>query len=357
MKTKYLLILLAVFGFSLPAVAQKKSNCQPPASQEYLSPDGRFRVCFPGVPKELDLPYDTKIGPIVSHSFVYNTDVTYWLTYVDYPIDSVPPEAVKALLDNARDSGLARVITEDPRITADSDITVQGYPGKYFRVELKGDAVLRHKILLAGNRMYLFGVGTPKGVGPISNLQNTYEKVANDFFDSFTIFPPLTADLAATWKEFLSTEGKFKIQFPGIPYESSSMGAARDGSKMHTTTYQSAIPYTVSYVDDSRLPTDPAGLKNYFDSSRIAEFEWLRQQGVKSTILTESDITVGGYPGRFLVVELSTGDIYRRKIIIVKNRIFAVEATTPKTNPRTRGDNPYEKLSMRFINSFSLLGP
>ena len=355
MKTKYLLILLAVFNFSIPSVAQKKSNCQPASSKEYLSPDGRFRICFPGVPKELDLPYETKIGPIVLHSLVYNTEVSYWLSYVDYPIDSVPPDAVKQVLDNARDGALARVGKEDPRITAESDITVQGYPGRYFRIELKGNAILRSHAVLAGNRMYLFGIGAPKGNGQTPNLQNTYEKIAASFSDSFRIFPPLTADLAATWKEFSSTEGKFKIQFPGIPYESSSIGATRDGSKMYTTTYQSAIFYTVSYVDDSKIPTDPEALKNYFDSSRIAEFEWLKRRGVKSTILTESDVIVSGYPGRFLMVELSTGDIYRRKIVIVKNRVFAVEATSPKTN--ARDSSAYEKLSLRFINSFSPVGP
>ena len=124
MKMKYILILLAVFSFSTPAVAQKKSNCQPAASKEYLSPDGRFRICFPGVPKELDLPYDTKVGPIVLHALVYNTEVTYSLSYIDLPIDSVPPDAVKEVLDNARDGALARVSKEDPRITAESDITV-----------------------------------------------------------------------------------------------------------------------------------------------------------------------------------------------------------------------------------------
>lgn len=108
MKTQYLLILLAVFSFSTPAAVQKESNCQPAASKEYLSLDGRFRICFPGVPKKLDLPYDTKIGTIVSHSFVYNTDLSYRLTYVDYPIDSVQPDAVRPLLDHARDGGLAR---------------------------------------------------------------------------------------------------------------------------------------------------------------------------------------------------------------------------------------------------------
>jgi hypothetical protein len=327
MKTKCILILLALFSFGRPGVAQKKSRCQlQPQSlahaKEYLSPDGRFRICFPDVPKELDLPFDTKVGPIVSHSLIYNSDVTYWLNYIDYPIHSVPPDAVKQLLDNARDSGLARVAKEDPRIIAESDIAVEGYPGRYFRVELKGDAILRHKIVLAGNRLYVISVGTPKGDAETTNQQNTYEKVANSFFDSFKIIPLLAADLTATWKEFSSTEGKFKIQFPGTPYQSSLMGAGRNGSKMNTTAYQSSIFYTVSYVDDPQMPTDPAALKTYLDNQRIGEFEWLAQQGVKSTILRDTDIIVGGYPGRFLVAELSTGDIYRRKLVIVKNRFF-----------------------------------
>ena len=111
----------------------------------------------------------------------------------------------------------------------------------------------------------------------------------------------------------------------------------------------------MSYVDDPQIPTNPVALKKYFDSTRTAEFEWLKQQGVKSTILTETDITVSGYPGRFLVVELSTGDIYRRKIVVMKNRVFAVEAATPKSD--TREGRAYQQLSLKFINSFSLVGP
>jgi hypothetical protein len=353
---KYIPILLAFFSFGAPGVAQTKSTCQP--SKEYLSPDGRFSVCFPGVPKESDLPYDIKVDSTVSHAVEYDSDVTHYsVTYIDYPAESVPPDAVKQLLDNARDGGLARIAKADPRIIAESDITVQGYPGKHLQIELKGDAVLRQRILVAGNRMYVFGVGTPKGAVQASNSPNTYEKIANSFFDSFKIFPPLTADLSATWKEFSSTEGKFKISFPGIPYQSNAMGSGPGGTQMHTAAYESAIYYIVSYVDDPKMPADPAGLKTYLDEQRDAQIKWFEQQGLKFTNLKETDITVGGYPGRFVEAEVSSGHIYRRKIVVVKNRFFTIDASTPKPDPGASGGDPYEKLSLKFMNSFSLIGP
>ena len=67
---------------------------------------------------------------------------------------------IKAALDRARDGSLARVLKEEPRILTDSDIAVDGYPGRFLRIELKGDAIIRYKIVLTGNRLYVLGVGT-----------------------------------------------------------------------------------------------------------------------------------------------------------------------------------------------------
>ena len=98
----------------------------------------------------------------MAHNVMHTSNITYWLIYTDYPMSFDKPEVVKAMLDQGRDGSLARVAQETPRILTEADILVHGYPGRFLRVELKGDAIIRYQIVLAGNRQYVLGVGTPK---------------------------------------------------------------------------------------------------------------------------------------------------------------------------------------------------
>src|SRR5438067_2348832 len=129
MKThRWILIVLVFLGGGVSGIAQDQTVTPPDQglSKEYVSPDHRFKIRFPDVPKEFDLPADTKTVSIVSHQVMLNTDITYWLNFTDYPM-SFEGDAVKATLDKTRDGGLARVAKEDPRILTESDISVDGY--------------------------------------------------------------------------------------------------------------------------------------------------------------------------------------------------------------------------------------
>src|SRR5262245_16489422 len=127
MKThRWILIVLAFLCGTATGVTQDQP-VRPPdqvLSKEYVSPDGRFKIRFPDVPKEIDFPFDTKTGQIVSHTVMHTSTITYWLAYTDYPINFEKANAVKATLDKGRDGSLARVAKEDPRILAESDISV-----------------------------------------------------------------------------------------------------------------------------------------------------------------------------------------------------------------------------------------
>lgn len=63
-----------------------------------------------------------------------------------------------------------------------------------------------------------------------------------------------------------------------------------------------------------------------------------------------------GYPGRFLVLEFSNNQIYRRKMVVVKNRVYIITATAPKDHPKL-GNNqgksrpPYQSLFSRAMPS------
>jgi hypothetical protein len=361
MKTlKWILIVLVFIYGSVPALAQDQPVAPPDQvlSKEYVSPDGRFRIRFPDVPKEIDFPFDTKTGQIVSHTVMHTSTITYWLAYTDYPINFEKSNVVKATLDKARDGSLARVAKEEPLILAESDISIDGYPGRFLRVELKGDAIIRYQIVLAGNRQYVLSVGTPKGAPKDIEAQNNYEKLATNFFDSFKIISPLDADLNASWKEFSSSEGKYRVQFPGFPFRwSLPLEPLRPPSTLYMTIYNSSGQYTVMYMDYAEAPT-PANrlaLKSFLDGIRDGQMEQNEQMGGKLTLVSETDITFDGYPGRFLVASLNDVAIDRVKTIVVKNRVYFITVLLPRDDPKASDPQVYERLAMKFINSFNLV--
>jgi|GEM_PF-2686560 len=354
----YILIVLTCLAAIVPVIAQEKKPGLPTGAQtvivdgpdgmEYISTGGRFKIRFPGVPQEFEGAYETKVGQITSHFVMLATEVTHVVNYTDYPMNVEQPELVKGIMDNARDGGLARVAKEEPRILSETDVSVEGHPGRFLRVELKGDAIIRYKFVVVGNRVYVLSVGTPKR----PEAQAEYEKVATSFFESFKLMTPLEADLAGTWKEFSSAEGKYKIKFPGTPYQAPF---PLKEFKFRLAGYQSAGSYSARYLDFPEIVKDPAALKVFMNNMRDVELEYLEQRGKKPKVLSETDITYDRYSGRMLVLELPNNLIYRNKTIVVNNRLYVLTAIVPKVEAEPTVGTAYEQLAMRFIDSFSLI--
>ena len=360
MKTqKYILIVLTFFAGMVPLMAQEiKPPSLPTGAQtliidgpngmEYVSAAGRFKILFPGVPKKFEGTHDTKLGKIATHLVMLPGDVTRMVGYTDYPMNMEQPEFVKGVLDNARDGSLARVAKEDPRILSETDVAVEGHPGRFFRVELKGDAIVRTKIVVVGNRVYVLSVGTPKR----PDAQAEYEKVATTFFDSFKLTSPLETDLGGTWEEFSSAEGKFKINFPGLPYQT-PLELSKE-LKFHVAGYQSAGSYSARYLEFPKIEKNPAALKTFLDSMRDAELQYLEQRGKRPTVLSETDLTYDRYSGRMLMLELPNL-IYRSKSIVVNNRLYVLTVIIPKVDAQSAVGKAYEHLATKFIDSFGLI--
>jgi len=361
MKThRWILIVLVFLAGSVPGIAQDQTLTPPDQVllKEYVSPDRRFQIRFPDVPKEFDFQADTKTGPIVAHNVMHTSNITYSLVYTDYPMSFDKPEVIKAMLDKARDGGLARVAKEDPHILTESDISVYGYPGRFLRVELKGDAIIRYQIVLAGNRQYVLTVGTPKGDPKDIEAQKHYDKCAGSFFDSFKIIPPLEADLTATWTEFSSSEGKYRIQFPGTPFQwSLPLEMLRTPSTFYGTAYASSGQYSVMYFDyaETPAPTARAALKSFLDDLRDGQKDRQEQMGGTLTVMSETDITFDGHPGRLMVADMNGIAIFRVKTLVVNKRVYAITVLMPKDDPKASDTKVYERLSMKFINSFNLM--
>src|SRR5688572_25238419 len=222
---KYTLIVLTFFACVVPVIAQEKKRPRLPTEAqtviidgpnglEYSSKAGRFSIRFSGVPREFEESEETSVGTLLTHTVLFVKDIAESVSYRDYPGNLELPNFIKRVLDDARDRALARFAREEPRILSETDVSVEGHPGRLVRVEVK-DQTLRFKILVVANRTYVLMLGTPK----LSGAESAHEKLATSFFDSFKLMVPLQADFTGTWKEFLSAQGKFKVQFPGTPYQ------------------------------------------------------------------------------------------------------------------------------------------
>lgn len=350
--------IFAFFGCAMISIAQQQSppvtsaaSSAPTIQKEYVSRDGRFKVLFPATPNEIHETVESSMGKLPFHMLIcpFTSTVSYHLVYMDYPIYLESADLVKTALDNARQGTLARMAKEDPRVVKESDISIDGHPGRFLQIELKGDAMVRMRIFVAGNRVYVVGLGSPKETPKVVNATNDYETIATRFMDSFKIIPALDADMSTTWNEFSSTEGRFKVLFPGTPQQT-SMPAGSSGL-MHVVSYQSAASYSAMYLDYFDPPKDLVAIIELLDNIRLGELDTVIKQGITPKLLSETSISLDGYPGRMLVLELSNNRIYRRKMLVVKNRVYIISSTAPKDEANT--GNSYEALSLRFINSFS----
>ena len=354
---KYILIVLTFFACVVPFTAQEKKRGLPteaqtviihgPSGQEYSSTAGRFSIRFSGVPREFEETEETSVGTLVSLTVLFVKDIAESVSYRDYPGNLELPSLIKRVLDDARDRGLARFAKEEPRILSETDVSVEGHPGRLVRVEVK-DQTLQFKILVVANRTYVLMLGTPK----LPSGKSEHEKLATNFFDSFKLMIPLEADLSGTWKEFSSAEGKFRAQFPGTPYQT-PLQLSRE-LRFQVAGYQSAGSFSARYLDFPETVKDPAALKVFLDKMRDGELEFLEQRGKRYKLLSETDITYDRYFGRMLVLELPNNVKYRSKTILVNNRLYVITALVPKDDPQLSGD-VYERLAMKFIDSFGLL--
>jgi hypothetical protein len=351
---KYILIVLTFFACVVPVIAQEKKPRLPTEAQtliidgpnglEYSSRAGRFSIRFSGVPREFEETNETSVGTLVSHTVLFVKDVAESVSYRDYPGNLELPNFIKRVLDDARDRGLARYAKEEPHILSETDVSVEGHPGRLVRVEVK-DQTLRFKILVVANRTYVLMLGTPK----LPSAQRENEKRATSFFDSFKLLTPLEADSTGTWKEFLFADGKFKIKFPGTPYQT-PLQLSKE-LKFQVAGYQSAGSFSARYLDFPETVKDPAALKAFLDKMRDAELEYLEQRGKKFEILSETDVAHDRYLGRMLVLELPHNVIYRSKTIVVNNRLYVLTVLVPKDDAQSAAGNVYEQLSMKFIDS------
>jgi hypothetical protein len=150
-----------------------------------------------------------------------------------------------------------------------------------------------------------------------------------------------------SWKDFSSAEGKFSVLMPGTPQNHSQSLNSPFGP---VTTYafvysNNDSAFAVSYTDYPQDPTRGINTQKVLDGARNS---LLAKPG--GTLIGESSISLGSYPGREVQMVTAEGDgkhALRTRVYLVNSRLYQVMVVLP--NEEASSEN-----AVKFLDSFKL---
>jgi hypothetical protein len=118
-----------------------------------FSPDGKFKILMPGIPKSLG--ESSRDGMAMKSWLASESLVEYAIMFADVPFE-LPPSALTVMVDAMSNRNLERIGAIYRR---EEPITLAGkYPGRYVEADLPGkDMMVKMRIFITKNRIYLVG--------------------------------------------------------------------------------------------------------------------------------------------------------------------------------------------------------
>jgi len=196
MKKVYLVALGFLFLISNAAFAQRTRPADPPPPaddysprrwKEFASRDGGFRVLLPGNPQVFDSTQKTPNGDVVMHWTRYNGVISQDVMYIDTAANVEDASIVKGIFDDMRDGALANAADGKPRVVNETESPVDGHPGRFLRIELADNTVLRLRFVAVRNRVYTLIAGSRKYEPNVMGSENDYQEIAMTFLNSFRL--------------------------------------------------------------------------------------------------------------------------------------------------------------------------
>lgn len=173
-------LLFSALALALPA------GCHQKPSTEFVSPDGKFKVKFPGEPT---VKVESAAGIVLKMYSVESWGRLYMVGWADVPLPPWESETrTKSRLFDGRDGALKAVNGKSNGTTKTIQL-LDRFPGIEFGGTAEGKH-LRARIYLVGTRMYQLLVGDNTESFPTS-------AAANEFFDSFELTDPPPANAPA----------------------------------------------------------------------------------------------------------------------------------------------------------------
>ena len=113
--------------------------------QEYTDLEGRFKITTPGHFVERTDSISTGVGGLVYHTFFYqNNDIenseneVYMVSYCDYPEEIVFTDSIGLSDDFFQTTIDAAVESVNGKLRYATEIQLDNYPGKFWRIRLSG---------------------------------------------------------------------------------------------------------------------------------------------------------------------------------------------------------------------------
>ena len=148
--------------------------------------EGRFQVDAPGLFLEKSDTLETGIGDLVYHTYYYQTkpegaeNEVYLVSYCDYPEGIVFTDSIGLAEEFFQTTIDASVESVDGEILYSTDIKLDDYPGKFWRIDyLDGEGIIKTKAYLVRNRYYAVQV--------ISYHSDNMNEATDRFFGSFKL--------------------------------------------------------------------------------------------------------------------------------------------------------------------------
>lgn len=154
--------------------------------KRFTSYEGKFSVLSPAELQEKVNNIETEVGTMAYHSFFYQPiekepeNFIYMISYVDYPEAAFHPDSTEVINDFFETTIAGAVESLNGELRYSNEVSLNDNPGRIWRIDyINGEAVMKTKAFLAGNRYYSIQVASHKD----KSLNNDMDK----FLDSFKI--------------------------------------------------------------------------------------------------------------------------------------------------------------------------
>ncbi|HTE18315.1 MAG TPA: hypothetical protein VK689_08030 [Armatimonadota bacterium] len=129
------------------------------------------------------------------------------------------------------------------------------------------------------------------------------------------------------WKEFSSTEGRFRVLLPGKPeMQKQSVDTALGPQDLYMhRAVAGPLSYVVIYTDNPEAALKERGGDQFLDDVRDGFI-----RSIRGKLLTEKKATLDSNTGNELLVEAPNGINVVSRLCLVKNRLYQLIAIGPK---------------------------
>jgi hypothetical protein len=143
-----------------------------------------FTVLMPAKPTEKVEEVAGHAG-VEHHMLALETELAgYVVTYVEFPDEVTDTDAIKLMLDNGREGGLA---SSGGKLKSEKDIKLNEYLGREWELELPGGLLATARAYWVKRRLYqIVFVGTPHA-SDTPEVTKLRQEIATKFLDSFSL--------------------------------------------------------------------------------------------------------------------------------------------------------------------------